>query len=162
MVEVSGAGRFAAAGPDQILVAVESFLSPGAADVPSPPALITVVAVGGSAAADDVVRSLTAGRAARASDGRALVLYDGPEAAVRDVTGYLRPRAMTMVRFGLHVGEPPRDGDGRLSGPAVSAVTRLADLAGPGRLRLSAAAAELLGDTVPLEATGDGAYQIRK
>lgn len=127
-----------------------------------PPGAVTVVAVGGSAAADDVVRSLTAGRPALAADGHALVLYDGPRAAVDDVAGYLRLRAMTMVRFGLHVGEPPREVGGRLSGPAVSAATRLAGLAGPGRLRICAAAAELLGDTVPAERTEDGSYQMQK
>ncbi|MEV4512980.1 hypothetical protein AB0K00_28900 [Dactylosporangium sp. NPDC049525] len=139
---------------------MESFPSPAAADAPAQPA--TVVAIGGSAAADDVAAHLRGGRSARAADGRVLVLYDGPAAAVRDVAGYLRPRAMTMVRFGLHVGEPPRDGGGRLSGPAVSAASRLADLAAPGRLRVSAAAAELLGGTVPLDETGDGSYQMQK
>ncbi|GAA3223158.1 hypothetical protein GCM10010532_054290 [Dactylosporangium siamense] len=99
---------------------------------------------------------------ARAADGRFLVLYDTPAAAVHDVAGYLRPRAMTMVRFGLHAGEPPRDGGGRLTGPTVSAASRLADLAAPGRLRVSAAAAELLGGAVPLEETGDGSLQLRK
>ncbi len=139
---------------------MESFVSPGASGVPQQ--TVTVLAIGGSAGADDVARHLTGGRPARAADGRTLVLYDGPEAAARDVAGYLRPRAMTMVRFGLHTGEPPRDGGGRLSGPAVSAATRLADLAGPGRLRISAATAELLGDTVPVEPAEDGSYQMRK
>ncbi|MFC4043949.1 hypothetical protein ACFO1B_36485 [Dactylosporangium siamense] len=141
---------------------MESFSSPAASDVPSPPALSVVLAIGGSAASDDVARHLTAGRMARAADGRFLVLYDTPAAAVHDVAGYLRPRAMTMVRFGLHAGEPPRDGGGRLTGPTVSAASRLADLAAPGRLRVSAAAAELLGGAVPLEETGDGSLQLRK
>lgn len=137
---------------------MESFPSPAAADVPRQ----TIVAIGGSASADDVAAHLRAGRPARAADGTTLVLYDGPGTAVRDVAGYLLPRAMTMVRFGLHVGEPPRAAGGRLSGSAVSAATRLAGLASPGRLRVCAATAQLLGGTVPLEETGDGSYQMRK
>jgi class 3 adenylate cyclase len=150
--EVSGAGLFTAAGPHQILVAVESMPSPSTA----------VLAIGGSAAGHDVAVHLSAGRVARAADGHVLVLYDEPGAAVRDVAGYLRPRAMTMVRFGLYVGAPPHAVGDRLTGPAVSAATRLADLAAPGRLRIGAATAELLGGTVPLEATGDGSYQMQK
>jgi class 3 adenylate cyclase len=138
---------------------VESFPSPGAADVPAAPA---IVAIGGSAAGHDVAAHLTSGRVARAADGHVLVLYDRPGDAVRDIAGYLRPRAMTMVRFGLHVGEPPRVVGDRLTGPAVSAATRLADLAGPGRLRVCAVTAGLLGDTVGLEEAGDGSYQTRK
>jgi class 3 adenylate cyclase len=130
--------------------------------VESSPSLSVVLAIGGSAASDDVARHLTGGRVARAADGRALVLYDAPADAVRDVAGYLRPRALTMVRFGLAAGDAPRDVSGRLTGPTVSAAARLADLAGPGRLRVSAAAAELLGGTVPLEEAGDGSYQMRK
>jgi class 3 adenylate cyclase len=151
-VEVSGAGLFTAAGPHPILVAVDASPAPSTA----------VLAIGGSAAADDVAAHLTAGRSARAADGHTLVLYDAPGTAVRDVAGYLRLRAMTMVRFGLHVGEAPREAGGRLSGPVVSAATRLADLAAPGRLRIGAAAAELLDGTVPVEEAGDGSYQMRK
>lgn len=160
-VELSGADHFVAVDPDQILDPVEDFLSPDAAGVPAPPALIVVLAIGGTADPDDVARQLTAGRLARTADGRVLVLYDEPGSAVRDVTGYLRPRAMTMVRFGLHVGEPSPGGT-PLPGPAESAATRLADLAGPGRLRISAAAAELLAGTVAMEPAGDGSYRLRK
>jgi len=91
-----------------------------------------------------------------------LLLYADASTAARDVAGYLRPRAMTMVRFGLHAGEPPREVGDRLTGPSVSAATRLADLAGPGRIRVSAAAAELLAGAVPLEAAGDGSYQTQQ
>ena len=158
-MELSGAGRFAAAGPHQILVAVDSFPPPGAAAAPARPA---IVAIGGSAAGHDVAVHLRAGRVARAADGHVLVLYDEPGDAVRDVAVYLRARAMTMVRFGLHVGEPPGVVGDRLTGPAVSAATRLADLAAPGRVRVSATAAGLLGGTVPLEEAGDGSYLLRK
>lgn len=153
-MEVSGGGPYAAAGPGQILGAVESS--------PSPAARVAVLAIGGSAAAHDVAAHLRAGRVARAADGHVLVLYDDPDDAVRDAAGYLRPRAMTMVRFGLHVGEPPRAAGDRLTGPVVSAATRLADLAAPGRVRVSATAAGLLGDTTGLEETGDGSYQTAK
>ncbi|MET7421001.1 hypothetical protein [Dactylosporangium sp. NPDC005555] len=125
--------------------------------------MTTVLAIGGSAAPDDVVRSLTGGRPARTADGRALVLYDDPAAAVRDVTGYLRPRAMTMVRFGLHIGDLSAAGDASAAGGRTHGVaTRLADLAGPGRLRVSPEAAAALGDEVPLEPAGDGSFQMRK
>ncbi|MFF5227059.1 hypothetical protein [Dactylosporangium sp. NPDC000521] len=120
-----------------------------------------VLAIGGSAAPGDVVKSLTGGRPALAADGHALVLYDDAAAAARDVAGYLRPRAMTMVRFGLHTGGTT-DGEERLTGPVVATATRLADLAGPGRLRVSADAAGILGDTVPLDPAGDGSYEMRK
>ncbi|MEV0136605.1 hypothetical protein AB0H83_50295 [Dactylosporangium sp. NPDC050688] len=128
----------------------------------SPAAQVAVLAIGGSAAAHDVAAHLRAGRVAQAADGHVLVLYDDPGDAVRDAAGYLRPRAMTMVRFGLDVGEPPRAAGDRLIGPAVSAATRLADLAASGRLRVSATAAGLLGGTVGLEEAGDGSYQTAK
>jgi class 3 adenylate cyclase len=120
----------------------------------------TILAIGGSAAPGDVASALTGGRPARAADGHALVLYDAPSDAVGDVRGYLRLRAMTMVRFGLHVGAPEPVAD-RLKGPAVAAATRLADLAGPGRLRVSAEAAALL-DGDELSSAGDGSYELRK
>ncbi|MDG6102363.1 hypothetical protein [Dactylosporangium aurantiacum] len=128
----------------------------------SPAARVAVLAIGGSAAAQDVAAHLRAGRVAKAADGHVLVLYDDPADAVRDAAGYLRPRAMTLVRFGLHVGEPPREAGDRLTGPAVSAATRLADLAAPGRVRVCATAAGLLDGTVALEAAGDGSYQTTK
>lgn len=158
---MDGCGRpLAGVDPDQILGAVESFSSPGASGVPPQPAIL---AIGGSAAPDDVARALTGGRPARAAGGHTLVLYDTPEAAARAVAGFLRPRAMTMVRFGLHVGEVTPAADGaRLAGPAVRAATRLADLAGPGRLRVSPEAAALLGGSVPVEAAVDGSYEMRE
>ncbi|MET7392653.1 hypothetical protein ABZS66_04050 [Dactylosporangium sp. NPDC005572] len=116
------------------------------------------LAIGGSAAADDVARHLTGGRAVRAVDGRTVLVYADAAAAVRDVTAYLRPRAMSFVRFGLESGAPQPNRD-RFGGPAVTGAQALADRAGPRQLWLSEAVRSALGGT-GVEPTGDGTYRL--
>ncbi|GGM66017.1 hypothetical protein ACFFX1_35335 [Dactylosporangium sucinum] len=116
------------------------------------------LAIGGSAAAGDVARHLTGGRAVRAVDGRTVLVYAGAAAAVRDVTAYLRPRAMSFVRFGLEAGEPQPNRD-RFGGPAVTGAQALADRAGPRELLLSETVRESLTGTA-VEPAGDGTYRL--
>ncbi|GAA2646154.1 hypothetical protein GCM10010399_94650 [Dactylosporangium fulvum] len=87
----------------------------------------TVLAIGDSADTDDVAAHLEGGRLVRARDGRRpLPVHTAPDAAVRDVTRHLRARALTFVRFGLHVGDLPHDAE-RPAGPVVDTALRLAD-----------------------------------
>jgi hypothetical protein len=111
-----------------------------------------ILCIGGSPDPADVARHLTRGRMVRTPEGSVLMTYQNPEMAIEDVSAYLRPRAMSFVRFGLDVG-PPSDGN------AVNRARRLADNAGPRTLRASPAAAAMLGGSV-LEAVDLG-YRIR-
>ncbi|MGI5237027.1 hypothetical protein [Dactylosporangium sp. CA-139066] len=78
-------------------------------------------------------------------------MYDTPETAIGDATAYLRARALTFVKFGLHVGGPPD----------AAVAQRLADSAAPRTLWLSEAVRERLAEgAVSLEAVDLG-YQIR-
>src|SRR5690242_9893955 len=91
---------------------------------------VALLCIAGSADPADVARHLSGGRVAHTPDGRIVLVYDTPEAAIGDVSAYLRPRALSFVRFGLHVGEEP-DAD---------VARRLAEAAGPRTLWLSPAA----------------------
>jgi hypothetical protein len=114
----------------------------------SPAALLCIA---GSADPADVARHLSGGRVAHTPDRRIVLVYDTPEAAIRDASAYLRPRALTFVKFGLHVGEEP-DAD---------VAQRLAEAAAPRTLWLSAAAHErLAGVAGALEAVDLG-YQMK-
>ncbi|GAA0735367.1 hypothetical protein Drose_30135 [Dactylosporangium roseum] len=130
--------------------------------VPPDPAPAAVLAIGGSADADDVAAHLVGGRLVPARDGRRpLLVYTAPDAAVRDVTRYLRARALTFVRFGLHVGDLPHDAE-RLAGPVVDIALRLADRAAPRELWVSAAVRHLTaGSPVALEPVDDLTYRVR-
>jgi pimeloyl-ACP methyl ester carboxylesterase len=159
-VELPGADHFVAVDPDQILDPVEPFVAQDFPSVRPELALAAILTIGNSADPDDVARQFTNGRLARGTDGRPLLVYDGPGGAIRDVTAYLGARAMTFVRFGLHIGELPRNAE-RLSGPAVDAALRLADRAGAGQLWVSSAVRDLLaGSPLSLEPVDDATFRL--
>ncbi|MFI5911603.1 hypothetical protein [Dactylosporangium sp. NPDC051541] len=114
---------------------------------PDPPPAI--LAISGSADPADVPRHLRNGRAERTPDGRLLIRFDSVKAAVADVSAYLRPRAMTFVKFGLDVD----------SGQGGEGARRLAENAGPRSLWVSAEAAVFVDGAV-LEA-GSSGYRIK-
>ena len=63
------------------------------------------------------------------------------------------------MRAGVHSGEVERDGD-NLRGLAVHATTRIASLAGPGQVLVSAATSSLLkGSGLSLEDAGEHALK---
>jgi pimeloyl-ACP methyl ester carboxylesterase len=156
-VELSGADHFVAIDATQILDQVESFLT----DLGSPPAppraLAAVVAEAGP---DAAAGSLPAGRPARTPDGRAVVVYDGPAAAIRAVLSVLGDPHRGDGRFGLQIAEVPRTGP-VVDGPGVEAAVRLAERAAPGQLLVSATVHDLVGGSgLPLEPAGNDAYRV--
>ncbi|GLL03001.1 hypothetical protein [Dactylosporangium matsuzakiense] len=114
---------------------------------PDPQAAILCIA--GSADPGDVAAHLRNGRSVRTPDETSLMQYDSVKAAIADVSAYLRPRAMSFVKFGLDVGD----------GSAPDVARRLADNAGPRSLWASAEAAAFVDPEV-LEARPSG-YRIK-
>jgi hypothetical protein len=110
-----------------------------------------LLGIAGSADPTDVARHLTGGRPERTSDGRTVLLYDTPEAAIGDALAYLRARALTFVKFGLHVGELSDAGQAQ----------RLADNAAPRSVWLSQEAHGRLPAGAMTPAAVDLGYQIR-
>jgi class 3 adenylate cyclase len=86
-----------------------------------------------------------------------LAVFDGAARAVR-CAGAIRDRAQQdglQIRAGVHSGEVERHA-GNVRGVAVHAVTRIAALAQPGEVLVSAPAASLLeGSDLQLEDTGE-------
>jgi len=156
-VELAGADHFVAVDANQILDQVESFLA-DLGPAPAPPrALGAVLAVAGP---DAAARSLPAGRPARTADGRAVVVYDGPAAAIRAALSVLSGPHGRDARFGLQIAEVPRTGP-VVDGPGVEAAVRLADRAAPGQLLVSTTVHDLVGGSgLPLEPAGDDAYRL--
>lgn len=90
-----------------------------------------------------------------------LAMFDGAARAVRCAAaiGAAAPEDGLEVRAGVHSGEVERDGD-NLRGLAVHAATRIASLAGPGQVLVSAATASLLeGSGLSLEDAGEHALK---
>lgn len=86
-----------------------------------------------------------------------LAMFDGPTRAVRCAAAltHAAERDRLQVRVGVHAGEVERQA-GNLRGVAVHAVTRIAALAGPGEVLVSAAAVTLLeGSDLTLEDAGE-------
>jgi DNA-binding SARP family transcriptional activator/pimeloyl-ACP methyl ester carboxylesterase len=160
-VELPGADHFVAIDADQILDAVEPFLSEcGAAPLPAhrDRSLVTLliteivgstkkVARGGHAWLDlverhhEVVRGELArfrGRELEASGDGTLATFDGPARAVRCATAVvraLRPLGLD-ARAGVHTGEVEVQGD-RVRGVAVQIAERVADEAARGEVLVS-------------------------
>ena len=70
-----------------------------------------VLFAAGTADPADVLRNLSAGRFVGTPGQPPVRIYDSPAAAVDDVAAYLRPRPMSLVRFGLAAEEPPARAD---------------------------------------------------
>ena len=84
-------------------------------------------------------------------------MFDGAARAVRCAAAVLAAATTDglQVRAGVHSGEVERDVD-NIRGVAVHAATRVAALAQPGEVLVSAAAASLLeGSDLPLEDAGE-------
>ncbi|HEY7103830.1 MAG TPA: alpha/beta fold hydrolase [Mycobacteriales bacterium] len=156
-VELSGADHFVAVDANQILDQVERFLADLGRPPAPPRALGAVLAVAGAGA---VAGSLSGGRTAVTPDGRAVVVYDGPAAAIRDAQLLLSGRQGSGLRLGLQIAEVPRTGP-LVDGPGVEAALGLADRAAPGQLLVSATVHDLVGGSgLPLEPVGDDAYRL--
>jgi hypothetical protein len=155
-VELSGADHFVAVDANQILDQVERFLAELGRTSAPPRALGAVLVVAGGA----VAGSLAAGRPASTPAGRAVVVYDGPAAAIRDAQLALGGRQGGGLRLGLQIAEVPRTGP-VVDGPGVEAAVSLADRAAPGQLLVSATVRELVGGSgLLLEPAGDDAYRL--
>jgi hypothetical protein len=148
---LDGDDHFCAGNPDQILDAIEPFLSGLRAPVAPELALAAVVAVAGEGS-DALVTDLAAagGRHRLDENGRPVLLFDGPATAVRVGLAHLRHDA----RIGVSVAEVVRDAD-RLTGYGVRVAVELADAAPPGSVCVSPTVGVLLsGSGVELEPTG--------
>lgn len=86
-----------------------------------------------------------------------LAMFDGASRAVRCAAAIHRAAEADglQVRAGVHAGEVERQA-GNLRGVAVHTATRIASLAGPGEVYVSASAVALLeGSEIPLEDAGE-------
>ncbi len=148
---LDGDDHFCAGNPDQILDAVEAFLS--GLRTPPEPALVlaALVAVAGDHG-DALIAELAGagGRLRHDPTGRTVLLFDGPATAVRAGLAHLRGDA----RLGVTVAEVARDAD-EVAGYGVQVAAQLADAAPPGAVWVSATVGVLLsGSTVVLEPAG--------
>ena len=148
---LDGDDHFCAGNPDQILDAIEPFLS--GLRTPAEPALALAAVV---AVAGDHGDALTAGLAGAGGRlrhdpaGRAVLLFDGPATAVRAGLEHLRGHG----RLGVTVAEVARDAD-PVAGYGVQVAGQLADAAPPGSVWVSATVGVLLsGSGVVLEPAG--------
>jgi hypothetical protein len=148
---LDGEDHFCSGNSDQILDAVEPFLS--GLRTPIEPALIlaAVVAVAGERSeAQAAELAGLGGRLRHDRAGRALLLFDGPATAVRACLAHLRGDD----RFGVAVAEVARDGD-QVEGYGVQEAAQLADSALPGSVWVSSTVSVLLsGSGVVLESAG--------
>ena len=166
LVELSGDDHFVSGDPDQILDAIEPFVSA----VPRPAHRFALAAVVFPAAPGSrgVVQALVedSGRRRHTTSGDVVVLFDGPATAVRAALA-----AMDVdrdARLGLAIAEVAVDG-GALTGQGVELAVRLGDAASPGELLVSSTAAVLLASAEvalrPVEgnrATPEGTLMVRK
>jgi pimeloyl-ACP methyl ester carboxylesterase len=156
---LDGDDHFCAGNPDQILDAIEPFLSGLRAEPEPEPALAlaAVVAVSGAGgAALTGALEGAGGRGRRGPAGRPVLLFDGPATAVRAVLRHLGDD----VQVGVTVAEVARDGD-RAEGYGVDAAVRLADAAPPGTVWVSDTVGVLLaGSGVELEPAGEVAPPV--
>jgi DNA-binding winged helix-turn-helix (wHTH) protein/alpha-beta hydrolase superfamily lysophospholipase len=145
---LEGDDHFCSGNSDQILDAIEPFLS--GLRTPSEPALalaaVVAIAGDGSVALTGGLAGV-GGRLRHDRAGRAVLLFDGPATAVRAGLAHLRGDA----RLGVTVAEVARDGD-EVEGPGVQEAVRLADSAPPGSVWVSSTVGILLsGSGVALE-----------
>ena len=146
------------ANPDQILDAVEPFVTESQAPAPPRLALAALVAVTG-AGSDAVLAGLTAagGRVREDPAGRPVLLFDGPAAAVRAAMAQRRDD----VGVGIAVAEVEREAT-VVRGPGVREATDIADLAPTGEVWLSATVGVLLaGSTIEVEPVGNDQRVLR-
>jgi pimeloyl-ACP methyl ester carboxylesterase len=156
--ELPGADHFVAINPDQILDHVENFLS-DLETTPTPArALAAVLALAG---AEDPVLAMSRslkGRSARTRSGQAVLVYDGPAAAIKAAKAALGGPGHATVGLGLHIAEIPRDGS-IVDGSGVGLACALAERAVPGQLLVSTTVRDLVsGSGITLAAYGDDAY----
>jgi pimeloyl-ACP methyl ester carboxylesterase len=147
-VVLDGEDHFVAGDPDQILDAVEPFVTEGRDIAPAPLALAALVAVSGSGV-DPVLAGLSAagGRMRQDPAGRPVLLFDGPAAAVRAALAQRR----ADVGVGIAVAEVEREAT-TVRGPGVREATDIADQAPTGDVWLSATVGVLLaGSTIAVE-----------
>ncbi|MGZ4638438.1 MAG: alpha/beta fold hydrolase [Actinomycetes bacterium] len=148
---LDGDDHFCAGNPDQILDAIEPFLSGLRPPVETALVLAAVVAVGGDRS-DEVIAGLAVagGRVRHDAAGRAVLLFDGPATAVRAGLAHLRGDA----RLGITIAEVARDAD-QVGGAGVRVAVRLADSAPPGSVWVSETVGVLLsGSGVVLASAG--------
>jgi pimeloyl-ACP methyl ester carboxylesterase len=154
-VELSGSDHFVAIDANQILDQVEGFLADLSSAHAPPRALGAALAVVGP---DAVAGSLSAGRAAHTPDGRSVIVYDGPAAAIRDALSVLSGPLGGSTGFGLQIAEVPRIGP-VVDGPGVEAAVRLAERAVPGQLLVSPVVRDLVASSgLSFSPAADDAY----
>jgi pimeloyl-ACP methyl ester carboxylesterase/DNA-binding winged helix-turn-helix (wHTH) protein len=165
LVELSGADHFVSGDPDQILDAIEPFVSA----VPKPTHRFALAAVVFPAEPGTrrVVPTLVedGGRRRHTAAGDVVVLFDGPATAVRAALAAMDDDR--DARLGLAIAEVAVDG-GALTGPGVELAVRLGNAAASGELLVSSTAAVLLASAeVALRpvrgnrATPEGTLMIR-
>jgi pimeloyl-ACP methyl ester carboxylesterase len=137
---LDGADHFVSGDPDQLLDAIEPFVTQLPRKAPAPKSLAAIAAPAGAGdqeLADALVRA--GGRLRRSGKGRLVVLFDGPATAVRAGLD-----AVTAAsRLGLAIDEVARDGD-RADGIGVDLAIALADAAPDGQVYASPTAQVLL------------------
>jgi DNA-binding winged helix-turn-helix (wHTH) protein/pimeloyl-ACP methyl ester carboxylesterase len=148
---LDGDDHFCSGNSDQILDAIEPFLSGPRPPIEPALALAAVVAVAGDGSdALTAELALAGGRLRHDRAGRAVLLFDGPATAVRAGLAHLRGDA----RLGVTVAEVARDVD-EVEGHGVREAVQLADSASPGSVWVSSTVGDLLsGSGVVLEAAG--------
>ena len=148
---LEGGDHFCAGNPDQILDAVETFVTRLRTPAEPPLVLAAVVAVAGDHG--DALAAVLAGAGGRLRHdpaGRAVLLFDGPATAVRAGLAHIRGDS----RLGVTVAEVTRDLD-EVAGYGVHVAAQLADSAPPGTVWVSATVGLLLsGSGVVLEPAG--------
>ncbi len=155
-VELSGSDHFVAIDANQILDQVDGFLADLSSAQAPPRALGAVLAVIGP---DAVAGSLSAGRAAHAPDGRTVIVYDGPAAAIRDALSVLSGPLGGITGFGLQIAEVPRTGP-VVDGPGVEAAVAFAERAVPGQLLVSPVVRDLVASSgLSFSPAADDAYR---
>jgi hypothetical protein len=155
-VELSGADHFVAVDANQILDHVASFLVGLGSVSAGPRVLAAVLAVAGSTT---MAESPSAGRTAHTPDGRTVIVYDGPAAAIRDALSTLSSPRGVDARLGLQIAEVPRTG-AVVDGPGVEAALRLAERAAPGQVLVSPAVRDLVADSgLSFTPAGHDAYR---
>jgi class 3 adenylate cyclase len=155
---LDGADHFVSGNPDQILDAVEPFLSETPPSTPPAMALAALVAVSGPGSATALPDLTgTGARVRQDAAGRPVLLFDGPAAAVRAALA----RRRDDVGMGIAVAEVEREAT-TVRGPGVREATDIADLAPAGEIWLSATVGVLLaGSTIAVEPVGNEQRVLR-
>ena len=153
---LDGEDHFVSGDPDQILDAIEPFITEMSRPPEPPLALAAVVALTGPAAAAVTADLVRAGGRQRCDEtGRALVLFDGPATAVRAASAHRRDE----VGVGIAVAEVARDAE-VVHGYGVQVAVDIADATPLGSLWLSATVGALLaGSGIDVEPAGTAPQQ---